>query len=61
MVEPPWIAAKNGHENVIRALAKLGANLNTPNENGATPLDIAYQEGYEEIIESLKERGLTLS
>ena len=37
-----YIAAQNGHVDVIRILAGLGADVNTPLDDGRTPVCVAY-------------------
>ena len=39
---------------LLRLLAEVGANVNTPNNNGATPAFIAAQNGHTEVLEVLK-------
>ena len=41
------IAAHEGHETSIKALAELGADLNTCDSKGRTPVYIAAQMGHE--------------
>ena len=43
----------------MRALAELGADLNTPDDNGATPAYIAAHNGHVASIGALAEVGLT--
>jgi len=37
------IAARYGHADIIKALSVSGADINTPDKNGATPLSIAIR------------------
>jgi ankyrin repeat protein len=46
-VTPVYMAAQNGHESVVRALASLGADVNTASERGATPVFVASQRGHD--------------
>ena len=42
---------------MIRVLAELGADVNTPIDDGATPVFIAAQNGHVDAIRVLKELG----
>ena len=53
MVEHIRVAAANGHVDVIRILAGLGAHVNTPMKDGATPVFIAAQNGHIKTIRVL--------
>jgi DNA-directed RNA polymerase specialized sigma24 family protein len=44
------IAIMNGHVGTIRALLAHGANPNTPDSRGATPLRAAYDRGNSDIV-----------
>jgi ankyrin repeat protein len=46
---------------VIRALAKHGADLNTPTNNGITPAYVAAQNGHVNVIRALAEHGADLN
>jgi hypothetical protein len=48
-----FAAASNGHVDVIGALAELGADVNTPDEDGWTPVFAAALNGYVDIIKEL--------
>jgi ankyrin repeat protein len=41
-------------EEIIELLLNAGANVNAKNEEGKTALKIAYEYGYQDIIELLK-------
>jgi ankyrin repeat protein len=43
-------AAQEGRVDVIKILAKLGADINSPNNNGVTPITIAAGEGHLDVI-----------
>ncbi len=55
-----YVAAQNGHANVIAALAKAGANLNAANKDGITPAYIAAQNGHANVIAALAEAKANL-
>ena len=45
---------EHGHLDVVRALAAGGgADVNQANANGASPLFVASQEGYADVVEAL--------
>ena len=50
---PLFVAAQNGHLEVVRALVtELGANVNQVNQ-GSTPLRIATERGHVEVVRAL--------
>jgi hypothetical protein len=55
-----FVAAQEGHVGVIRELAEHGADLNTSNNNGATPVYVAAQNGHVGVIRELAEHGADL-
>ena len=55
------IAAEKGHEAMVRALIESGADVNTANNDDATPLYIAAQEGHEAMVRVLIELGADVS
>ena len=57
---PAWIAAAYGRTDVVRVLAELGANLETPGSGDATPAYIASQNGHPEVVRVLAELGANL-
>ncbi|KAG2014518.1 hypothetical protein GB937_006745 [Aspergillus fischeri] len=54
---PLCLAAKNGHQAVVRLLLNEGASPNLPDENGTTPLMHALAEGHSEVVGLLLEAG----
>ena len=55
------IAASEGHAEVLNILAKHGADLDLPNENGTTPIMIAAQNGRVDIMTFLYLYGVNLN
>ncbi len=53
---PLWIAAQNGHLEVLKMLLDKGANLNV-DAQGLTPLRVAEKRGHTEIAELLRKAG----
>ena len=51
------MAAENGYVEVIRALAEHGADLNTPNQDGVSPVLVAANEGHSDVIKLLYKLG----
>ena len=49
--------SRKGHVEVVRLLAELGANVETPDNDGATPAYIAAQKGHVEVVRVLAELG----
>ena len=56
-VTPLFIAAKNGHRDVVALLLEQGAILNSARQDGVTPLFIAVQEGQPDMVALLLEKG----
>lgn len=52
-----YVACEYGRTAVVRLLLSRGANLEVPMVSGATPLVIASQKGYREIVHSLLQYG----
>ena len=52
-----WIASQNGHVDAIRVLVELGADVNTPDNNGSTPMHIAVRKGHQDVVNLLNEYG----
>ena len=53
-------AARNGHEAVVKLLLEKGAELETKNTDGRTPLSYAARNGHEAVVELLLEKGAEL-
>ena len=54
---PLFLAAQNGHLNVVQSLIEAGVDVNQANKNGATPLYMAAQEGHTAVVGLLIEAG----
>ena len=58
MEQPLFVAAQNGHLEVIRFLVESGANRDRGRtDTGGTPLFIAAQRGHLEVVRFLVESG----
>jgi ankyrin repeat protein len=51
------ISSKRGHSRVARELLKLDVDINSRDNQGRTPLQVALQEGKSEVAELLLEHG----
>ncbi len=51
------MAAQFGRTNVIRVLVELGADINTPNNTGVSPINIAHKRGYIDVVMLLVNSG----
>ena len=51
------MAAAFGHTDVAKALIEAGADINSRNKNGDTPLHISSFLCYTEIVQSLLDKG----
>lgn len=56
---PLWLAAKEGHEKVVRLLLESGADPNVDNEYGS-PLSLAVDWGHYAVVKLLLENGADL-
>ncbi|MDX2346645.1 MAG: ankyrin repeat domain-containing protein [Legionella sp.] len=56
-----FVAARNGHDNVITALGNHGVNLSPADKSGTTPAYIAAQNGHANVITALANHGGNLS
>ena len=54
---PLGIAAREGHEGIVKLLIAKGANLNAVGPNGETPLTLAAMNGHKEIADLLRKHG----
>ncbi|KAJ7475598.1 ankyrin repeat-containing domain protein [Mycena galericulata] len=50
-VTPLFVAAQNGHFNIVQFLVTKGAVVNTLGTQGATPLFVAAQDGHTAIVQ----------
>ena len=57
----PSVQAQNGHVDAIRLLAENGANVNSPDKNGYTPVYIAAYKGHADAIRVLAENGANVN
>jgi ankyrin repeat protein len=55
-----WAAAR-GHVEVVKALLESGAELNARTRKGRTAIDIATQEGHNDITALLRETAEPVS
>ena len=54
---PLFIAAQNGHLDVVRHLVEVGADKDKARDDGATPLYIAAENGHLDVVRHLVEVG----
>jgi uncharacterized protein len=48
----------NNHTETLRALVDAGANVNIPDGSGSTPLQLARNRGYREMVAILEKAGV---
>ena len=53
----PMLAAYHGHAEVVRDLARRGADVNALNDRGQSPLAGAVFKGEDEVVAALLEHG----
>ena len=51
------LASGRGEVVVVKTLLDHGADINARNKEGSTALDIAYDEGHQEVISTLRTAG----
>ena len=51
------VGCENGHEAVVKLLLEKGAELETKDDNGRTPLSWAAENGHEAVVKLLLEQG----
>jgi ankyrin repeat protein len=54
---PLFIAAQNGHTEIITELIKYGADVSICRDHDTSPLFMACQEGHEKIVKILIDNG----
>jgi hypothetical protein len=54
-------AAGCGHVAAIRTLHELGADINTPNNHGCTPLLAAASKGHQKVVKLLRKLGADMN
>ena len=59
--EELYLAAYNGHEAVVRALIKVGMDVNKATGKGSTPLLFATQHDHKAVVQELIEEGVWIS
>ena len=51
------MAAGNGHEEVVKLLLEKGAELESKDKYGKTPLSLAAEMGHEAVVMLVLEKG----
>ncbi|ORY61608.1 ankyrin repeat-containing domain protein, partial [Pseudomassariella vexata] len=57
---PLWIAAAEGHRDIVELFIKAGADLNFQDENGQTAVSIARENGHEGVVRILEQSTMRL-
>jgi len=52
---PLWLAAKKGHEEVVKLLLECGANINAQDKYGRSLLHFVVEEGQKKVVQLLLE------
>ena len=47
---PIYMAAQEGHEEIVKHLLDIGADHNLAMDEGFCPVDIAIQQGHDDIV-----------
>ena len=53
-------ATENGHKAVVKLLFEKGADLDSEDRQGQTPLSLATEKGHEAVVKLLLEKGAEL-
>lgn len=56
-VTAAYLAAQNGHLDILKILFAAGADINAPLANGISPLDVAEHKQYSAVITYLSEHN----
>ena len=56
-VSPLILAARNGHQDVVKLLLDKGAEPNMADQNGDTALGYAARGGHKDVVQLLFDRG----
>jgi len=54
---PLIVAAREGHEGIVKILVKGGGKVKVTNENGYSAVDVAHSSGHDRIVNLLRKRG----
>jgi ankyrin repeat protein len=54
------LTAENGHEAVVKLLLEKGAELDSEDRRGQTPLSLVAEKGHEAVVKLLLEKGAEL-
>ena len=59
-ISPLQLASQEGHLQVVKLLARNGANIHLANNQGVTPLHVANLYGRDEVVDYLVNKGAKL-